>query len=62
MNKKYKYLDDINFPSDIKNLSQLELKVLADEVRQEMIDVVSDFLLKKGIKKSRERIKSKSEH
>ena len=42
MNKKYKYLDDINFPSDIKNLSQPELKVLADEVRQEMIDVVSE--------------------
>ena len=42
MNRKYKYLDDINFPSDIKNLSQPELKVLADEVRQEMIDVVSE--------------------
>ena len=42
MNKKYKYLDDINFPTDIKNLSQAELKVLADEVRQEMIDVVSE--------------------
>ena len=42
MNKKYKYLDDINFPSDIKNLSQPELKVLADEVRQEMIDAVSE--------------------
>jgi 1-deoxy-D-xylulose-5-phosphate synthase len=42
VNKKYKYLDDINFPSDIKNLSQPELKVLADEVRQEMIDVVSE--------------------
>ena len=42
MNKKYKYLDDINFPTDIKNLSRPELKVLADEVRQEMIDVVSE--------------------
>ena len=42
MNKKYKYLDDINFPSDIKNFSQSELKVLADEVRQEMIDAVSE--------------------
>ena len=42
MNKKYKYLDDINFPSDIKNFSQPELKVLADEVRQEMIDAVSE--------------------
>ena len=42
MNKKFKYLDNINFPSDIKNLSLLELKVLADEVRQEMIDAVSE--------------------
>ena len=42
MNKKFKYLDNINFPSDIKNLSLPELKVLADEVRQEMIDAVSE--------------------
>jgi len=40
--KKFKYLDNINFPSDIKNLSLPELKVLADEVRQEMIDAVSE--------------------
>ena len=42
MYKKFKYLDNINFPSDIKNLSLPELKVLADEVRQEMIDAVSE--------------------
>ncbi len=42
MIKKYKYLDEINFPSDIKKLSQNELRVLADEVRSEMIDVVSE--------------------
>ena len=42
MNKKFKYLDNINFPSDIKNLSLSELKLLADEVRQEMIDAVSE--------------------
>ena len=42
MNKKYKYLDRINFPSDIKKLSQSELKDLAKEVREEMIDVVSE--------------------
>ena len=42
MNKKYKYLDQIKFPSDIKKLSQTELKTLASEVRQEMIDVVSE--------------------
>ena len=42
MNKKYKYLDDINFPSDIKKISQSELKMLSDEVREEMIDAVSE--------------------
>ena len=42
MNKKFKYLDNIKFPSDIKNLSSSELRVLADEVRQEMIDAVSE--------------------
>ena len=42
MNKKHKYLDDINFPSDIKKLSQSELKKLAEEVRIEMIDAVSE--------------------
>ena len=41
MNKKYKYLDDINFPSDIKKISQSELKALSDEVREETIDAVS---------------------
>jgi len=40
--KKYIYLDNINFPSDVKKISQLELKQLADEVRQEMIDAVSE--------------------
>ncbi len=38
---KYKYLNNINFPSDIKKLSQSELKVLAQEVREEMINAVS---------------------
>ena len=42
MNKKFKYLDNVNFPSDIKNLSLSELKELAAEVRQEMIDAVSE--------------------
>jgi len=42
VNKKYKFLDDINFPSDIKKLSQSNLRVLADEVRKEMIDAVSE--------------------
>ncbi len=42
MNKKYKYLDDINFPSDIKKLKESELITLAHEVREEMIDAVSE--------------------
>ena len=42
MSKKYKYLKDVNFPSDIKKLSQSELKILANEVREEMIDAVSE--------------------
>ena len=42
MKKKYLYLDDINIPSDIKKLSQSRLKVLANEVREEMIDAVSE--------------------
>ena len=42
MSKKYKYLEDINFPSDLKNLSSSQLKILAEEVRSEMIDAVSD--------------------
>ena len=42
MNKNYKILNSINFPSDIKKLSHSELKVLANEVREEMIDAVSE--------------------
>ena len=42
MKKKYKYLDKINFPADIKKLKQSELRSLADEVREEMIDAVSE--------------------
>ena len=41
MIKKYQYLDKVNFPSDIKNLKISELKILAREVRKEMIDAVS---------------------
>jgi len=39
--KKYQYLDKINFPSDIKKLTHSELKILAKEVREEMLDAVS---------------------
>ena len=41
MNKKYKFLEKINYPSDVRKLSTSELKTLADEVRAELIDAVS---------------------
>ena len=40
--KNYKYLDQINIPSDIKKLNQSELGKLAHELRKELIDVVSE--------------------
>ena len=42
MTKMYKYLDKINFPSDLKKLKKSELKVLSEEVRKEMINAVSE--------------------
>ena len=39
--QNYKFLNNINFPSDIKKLNNEELKTLSDEVRSEMIDAVS---------------------
>jgi len=39
--QNYKYLDNINFPSDIKKLNNDELKILSNEVRSEMIMAVS---------------------
>ena len=42
MKKNYQYLKSINFPSDIKKLSTSELQKLADEVREELINVVSE--------------------
>jgi len=41
MKQDYKYLKDINFPSDIKKLSPNDLQKLSDEVREEMINAVS---------------------
>ena len=37
----YKYLDKVNFPSDIKKFSIEELKILSQEIRKEMIEAVS---------------------
>lgn len=34
-------LDSVNFPRDLKNLTDRELRILADELRDEVIDVVS---------------------
>ena len=42
MKKDYKYLKDINFPSDIKKLSEDQLQELSKEVRHEMIEAVSE--------------------
>ena len=38
----YKFLKDINFPSDIKKLSENNLQELADELRAETISAVSE--------------------
>ena len=39
--KKYKFLDEVKFPSDIRKLKLSELKILSNEVRKELIDAVS---------------------
>ena len=39
--KKYKFLDKVKFPSDIRKLKLSELKILSNEVREELIDAVS---------------------
>ena len=39
---EYKYLNKINFPSDLKNLDIEQLKLVANELRTELIDVVSE--------------------
>ena len=42
MKKNYKYLNNINFPSDIKKISADKLQELSNEVREEMISAVSE--------------------
>ena len=39
---EYKYLNKINFPLDLKKLNTTELKILKDELRDEMIRAVSE--------------------
>ena len=41
MIKTYEYLDKINFPSDLKKISESKLQKVAVELREEMIDAVS---------------------
>ncbi len=42
MKKFYKYLNNINFPSDLRKLKKNELKYVAKELREELIDAVSE--------------------
>ena len=42
MMQDYKFLKDINFPSDLKKLSEKDLQALSNEVRKEMINAVSE--------------------
>ncbi len=42
MKKFYKYLNNINFPSDLRKLKKEELKYVAKELREELIDAVSE--------------------
>ena len=39
---KTKFLNKINFPTDLKELNHSELKILKDELREEMINAVSE--------------------
>ena len=41
MKKDYEFLNQINFPSDLKKISESKLQKVADELREELIDVVS---------------------
>ena len=42
MTQEYKFLKDINFPSDLRKLSENNLQELSNEVRKEMINAVSE--------------------
>ncbi len=42
MKKNYQFLNDINFPSDLRKVSEGNLQKVADEVREEMISAVSE--------------------
>ena len=42
MTQEYKFLKNINFPSDLRKLSENNLQELSNEVRAEMINAVSE--------------------
>jgi 1-deoxy-D-xylulose-5-phosphate synthase len=42
MTQEYKFLKNINFPSDLRKLSESNLQELSNEVRKEMINAVSE--------------------
>ena len=41
MTEDYKYLKEINFPADLRKLSESQLQDLSNELRAEMINAVS---------------------
>ena len=41
MTKEYEFLNQINFPSDLKKIPESKLQKVADELREEMIEAVS---------------------
>ena len=41
MKKDYEYLNQINFPYDLKKIPESKLQNVADEVRKELIEAVS---------------------
>ncbi len=41
MKKNYKFLDSINFPSDLKKIPESNLQDVANEIREEIIETVS---------------------
>ena len=41
MKKNYEFLNQINFPSDLKKVPISKLQKVADELREELIDAVS---------------------
>ena len=42
MTQHYKFLDNINFPFELRKVSEKDLQEVSDEVRKEMINAVSE--------------------